>query len=105
MGNTDEEVKEEKQPASLLRMLTRLTIKGFTSRTAPPKPRTSKSQKPTLSRSKSSASTSAELDRSTISKRLIRRRVETQGARNRPDYKENNSSKEIDWDQEPPPIL
>ena len=59
------------------------TRKGFTSRIATSKPSTSRPKKPTLARSKSSVSTSAELDRSTITKRLIRRRVETQRAQNR----------------------
>ena len=58
-----------------------------------------------LARSKSSASTSADLDRNIITKRLIRRRVETQRAQNRPDYKEDSSSEETERDQEPPPIL
>ena len=98
--NSDKEGKEEKRPASLLPILTRKankreensskpasktselecknkpvvqTRKGFTSRIAPSKPPISKPQKPTLSRSKSSASTLAELDRSTINKRLIQR--------------------------------
>ena len=81
------------------------TRKGFTSRIAPSKPPISKPQKPSLARSKSRASTSAELDKGTISKRLIRRRVETQRAQNRPDYKEDSSSEETERDQEPPPIL
>ena len=81
------------------------TRKGRTSTIATSKPYTSRPQKPTLGRSKSSASTSAELDRSTITKRLIRRRVETQRAQNRPDYKEDSSSEEAERGQEPPPIL
>ena len=130
--NSDKEVKEEKQLARLLPMITRQvnkiegnssklalktseteskriptiqTRKGFTSRIEPSKPSTSKTQKPTLSRSKSNASTSAKLDRSTISKRLIRRRVETQRAQSRPDYTEDSSLEETEKDQEPTPIL
>ena len=96
--NSADEVREEKQPARLLPMLARQankrkgntsqptsktsesesrskpviqTKKGFTSRIATCKPSTLKSQKSSLSRSKSSASTSAELDKITIRKRLI----------------------------------
>ena len=130
--NSDKEGKEEKQPARLLPMLARQankweenraklgsrtlepeaknkpavqTRKEFTSRILPFKPSTSKPQKLTLARSKSSASTSADLDRSTISRRLIRRRLETQRAQSRPDYKEDSSSEETERDQEPPPVL
>ena len=81
------------------------TRKELTSRIATSKPSTSRPQKPTLARSKSSASTSAELDRSSITKRLIRRCVETHRAQNRPDYKEDSSLEETERDQEPPPIL
>ena len=97
--NSDEEDEKEKQLARLLPMLTRQankpeenssklgsrileseaknksavqSRKGFTSKIETSKPSTSRPQKPTLARSKSSASTSAELDRSTITKRLNR---------------------------------
>ena len=76
------------------------TRKGFPSRIAHSKPPTSKPQKPTLSRFKSSPSTSAELDKSTISESLIGRRVKTQRAQIRPDYKEDSSSGETERDQE-----
>ena len=68
-------------------------------------PSTSKQFNPTLSRSKSSTSTSADLDKSTISKRLIRWRVEEQRVKIRPDYKEDSSSDDTEKDLEPPPIL
>ena len=130
--NSDEEGEEEKQPARLLPMLTMQANKreensskldsrtleseaknkpvvrtrnGLTSRIETSKPSTSRPQKPTLARSKPSASTSAELVRSTIAKRLIRRRAETQRAQNRPDYKDDSCSEETERDQEPPPIL
>ena len=74
------------------------TRKGFTSKNLPSKPSTTKPQKPTLARFQSSATTSADLDRSTITKRLIRRRVDTQRVQNRPDYKEDSSSEETERD-------
>ena len=81
------------------------TRKGVKPKGEPTNLSTSKQLNPTLSRSKSSTSTSAELEKSTFSKRLIRRRAEEQRAKIRPDYKEYSSSDDTEKALEQPPIV